>query len=225
MEQAKKAVEILRLTGFKIHAHWMANLYGATVESDAQDYGQLYSDPSICPDELKLYPCSLIPHTELMTHFEAGRWRPYTREELLELLVEVMPQTPSYCRLSRVIRDIPSEAIHGNEETNFREGARARQKERGITLREIRPGRLSSRGLPEGPLELRELTYDTTVSREYFLSAEIGDVLLGFCRLSLPTAPAITPELDGRAMIREVHVYGQSLSIGEGSQGRAQHQG
>ena len=139
VDGARRAVSILRRAGFKIHAHWMANLYGATVESDVLDYAKLYSDPSICPDELKLYPCSLIPHTELMTYFEAGRWRPYTREELLELLVEVMPKTPEYCRLSRVIRDIPTEAIHsGNGETNFREVAERTLAERGIALREIR---------------------------------------------------------------------------------------
>ena len=43
--------------------------------------------------------------------------------------------------------------------------------------------------------------------------------------LSLPTAPPIVPELAGAAMIREVHVYGQSLEIGDSAQGAAQHLG
>ena len=117
----------------------MANLYGADLDSDVQDFSTLFEDASFCPDELKLYPCSLIPRTELMARYEEGSWRPYTREELTELLCQVLPMTPEYCRLSRVIRDIPSTDIHvGNQETNFREVAEGALRERGIPLREIR---------------------------------------------------------------------------------------
>jgi elongator complex protein 3 len=51
--------------------------------------------------------------------------------------------------------------------------------------------------------------------------------LAGFLRLSLPD-PAIEhpfPELAGQAMIREVHVYGPALNLGEDSRGEAQHIG
>ena len=37
--------------------------------------------------------------------------------------------------------------------------------------------------------------------------------------------PPLTPELDGAAIVREVHVYGQALGIGENVTGRAQHSG
>ncbi|MEE2785895.1 MAG: radical SAM protein, partial [Myxococcota bacterium] len=121
VDTSRRALALLRRAGFKIHAHWMANLFGATPTTDSADFQRLFSDPSICPDELKLYPCALIPKTELMSHFDAGRWTPYTRQQLLDLLCQIMPTTPPYCRLSRVIRDIPSIAIHaGNQETNFR---------------------------------------------------------------------------------------------------------
>ena len=89
-----------------------ANLYTATVDGDAETLRSIVQRPLIRPDELKLYPCSLIPHTELMRHYEAGRWRPYDRDELLDLLVRIMPMTPEYCRLSRVIRDIPADSMH-----------------------------------------------------------------------------------------------------------------
>ncbi|MBZ0286296.1 MAG: GNAT family N-acetyltransferase, partial [Anaerolineae bacterium] len=56
-----------------------------------------------------------------------------------------------------------------------------------------------------------------------YLTPERG--IAGFLRLSLPAEMPITPELEGAAMIREVHVYGQSLEIGESSEGRAQHLG
>ena len=178
VQQARRAVSLLRQGGFKIHAHWMANLYGSSVELDIEDYGQLYEDPAICPDELKLYPCSLIPGTELMTHYEAGRWRPYDREELLELLCAVMPKTPPYCRLSRVIRDIPSTAIHdGNHETNFREVAEARLMKDGIVLREIRAREIKLGRVPDAEPKLSAYEYPTSVSREVFLRFEADDYL------------------------------------------------
>ena len=49
--------------------------------------------------------------------------------------------------------------------------------------------------------------------------------IAGFLRLSLPAEPPITPELENAAMIREVHVYGQSLEIGDATPGAAQHLG
>jgi elongator complex protein 3 len=161
-----------------------------------------------------------------MTYFESGAWRPYERDELLHLLCEVMPQTPLYCRLSRVIRDIPSTDIHeGNQESNFREVAEKALAERGVKLTDIRAREVKLKTVVEEDVTLRVFEYDTSVSRERFLSFESDDALLGFCRLSLPTTDAITPELEGCAMIREVHVYGQSLTIGEASGGRAQHRG
>src|SRR5262249_34591743 len=56
-----------------------------------------------------------------------------------------------------------------------------------------------------------------------YITADRG--IAGFLRLSLPREPAILDELADAAMIREVHVYGQSLEIGETSEGRAQHLG
>ncbi|MBK8029961.1 MAG: GNAT family N-acetyltransferase [Chloroflexi bacterium] len=51
--------------------------------------------------------------------------------------------------------------------------------------------------------------------------------IAGFLRLSLPPRDAepLTPELADAALIREVHVYGQSVEIGETATGRAQHVG
>ena len=71
--------------------------------------------------------------------------------------------------------------------------------------------------MQSGEVQLRSLVYETTVSTEHFLAAEIGHTLLGFCRLSLPSVEPITPELNGAAMIREVHVYGLSRQLGQGS--------
>jgi elongator complex protein 3 len=77
-------------------------------------------------------------------------------------------------------------------------------------------------------LELRDLIYHTDATTEHFLSFETAeDRLAGFLRLSLPNwdIEHPFPELAGRAMIREVHVYGPALNLGDDSHGEAQHIG
>ncbi|MFN8450507.1 MAG: radical SAM protein [Anaerolineae bacterium] len=88
VDATRRAVRLLRQAGFKIHAHWMPNLYGSSPEQDVADYAKLFGDPDFRPDELKIYPCSLIESAELMKHYRDGLWRPYTHDELLDVLVE-----------------------------------------------------------------------------------------------------------------------------------------
>ena len=223
----RRAVKLLRQAGFKIHAHWMPNLYGSSPEQDVEDYAKLFDDPDFRPDELKIYPCSLIESAELMQKYQDGSWQPYTHEELLYVLTECFRRTPEYCRLTRVIRDIPgTDIVSGNRKTNFRqivedELARRGERSADIRAREIRFSSVS----PED-LQLDELWYAASTGDEVFLqfitpTREIA----GFLRLSLPTTAPITDELLDAAMIREVHVYGQSVEIGESGVGRAQHTG
>jgi ELP3 family radical SAM enzyme/protein acetyltransferase len=120
----REAMTLLRGAGFKLHAHWMPNLLGSTPEADLADFERLFADPAIRPDELKLYPCSLVESAELMDHQRAGAWRPYADDELLHVVSEAMRRTPRWCRLTRVVRDIPSpDIVVGNKRTNFREVA------------------------------------------------------------------------------------------------------
>jgi elongator complex protein 3 len=224
---SRRATKLLRRAGFKIQAHWMANLYGSTPERDLEDYERLFSDPDFRPDELKLYPCSLVESATLMAHYEAGRYRPYSENELLELLVSSMVKTPPYCRLSRVIRDIPGEDIlAGSRVTNFRAVAEEEMKRRNVRSRDVRAREI--KGFEVSPRELRldVLRYPTSSGEESFLSYVTGDDrLAGFLRLALPDGPSFLGELGDAAVIREVHVYGSSLSIGAREEGKAQHSG
>ena len=70
----RRAVKLLRKAGFKIHAHWMPNLYGSSPAEDLADYERLFGDRDFKPDELKIYPCSLIESAELMRQYQAGDW-------------------------------------------------------------------------------------------------------------------------------------------------------
>jgi elongator complex protein 3 len=224
---SRRATKLLRRAGFKIQAHWMANLYGSTPERDLEDYERLFSDPDFRPDELKLYPCNLVASATLMAHYEAGRYRPYTEAELLELLVTSMTRTPPYCRLSRVIRDIPGEDIFaGSRVTNFRAVAEEEMRRRGVRSQDIRAREIRRFEVSPGEVRLDVLRYRTSSGCESFLSYVTDDGrLAGFLRLALPDSPSFIDELGDSAVVREVHVYGSAVSIGAREEGKAQHAG
>jgi elongator complex protein 3 len=223
----RRAVRLLRSAGFKIHAHWMPNLYGSDPQRDLDDYQKLFTDPDFCPDELKIYPCSLIESAELMQVYQRGDWHPYTHDELLDVLVSVFEMTPAYCRLTRVIRDIPStDIVTGNPHTNFRQLAERELQKRGGASQEIRSREIRGQVVAVDALHLDEIWYPSAIGEEAFLQyiTEAGQIA-GFLRLSLPQGTRLTDELAGAAMIREVHVYGQAVSVGTSEAGRAQHTG
>lgn len=225
----RRAVRLLRRAGFKIHAHWMPNLYGSSPALDVEDYARMFNDPDFKPDELKVYPCSLIESAELMRYYQAGQWQPYTHDELLGVLMTCFRATPEYCRLTRVIRDIPgTDIVAGNKSTNFRQMVEVALEKQGERSPDIRAREVRFRQIERADLHLDELAYATSAGEEMFLQFITEDrSIAAFLRLSLPhgdDAP-LTPELADAAIIREVHVYGQALDIGEAGAGRAQHAG
>lgn len=223
----RRAVKLLRQAGFKIHAHWMANLYGSSVEMDKQDYLTMFSDPDFMPDELKIYPCSLINSAELMQYYKKGLWQPYKYEELLDILTFCLKNTPQYCRLTRVIRDIPStDIVEGNKLTNFRQIAERELEKAGQRSQDIRAREIKGQVFDPQNLRLDERWYETAVSHEVFMQYVLPDnKIVAFLRLSLPKIENFIEEIKQAAIIREVHVYGQSLAIGQKGEDNAQHLG
>jgi elongator complex protein 3 (tRNA carboxymethyluridine synthase) len=223
----RRAIRLLRQAGFKLHAHWMPNLHGSRPAEDLADFHRLFDDPEVRPDELKIYPCSLIASAELMAYHEDGRWRPYDEDELTGLLEHCLLATPEYCRLTRVIRDIPgTDIVAGNKVTNLRQVVEARLARRGLRPRDIRAREIRQRRVTRSGLHLRRLEYDAGGGREVFLQyVTDDDRLAAFLRLSLPRAAPPIGEIAASAMIREVHAYGALLGLGERRAGRSQHLG
>jgi len=221
------AIARLRRLGFKIQGHWMPNLLGSDPARDVADYGALFSDPRVCPDELKLYPCVLLPSAELAAFHARGEWRPYDDAELVELLAACLEATPHWCRLSRVIRDFSAHDIEaGSRVSNLREVAEQRVAARGGRCRDIRSREIRGGDFDPAELSLQEVAYPTAVGEERFLQLVTpDDRIVGFLRLLLPRSRAPHAELEGAALIREVHVYGASLEVGRRSAASPQHGG
>lgn len=235
-ERIRSAFETARAFGFKSHAHFMANLPGATVESDRDDYQNFITDKAIAPDEVKLYPCVLIGGTRLEALWHAQKWQPYPESDLVELLSQDVLNTPEHTRISRMIRDFSSnDIVAGNKKTNLRQMVEQRvltlAQEGKATVHEIRMREIATDATTSEELSLREEWYQTTNTTEVFLQwVTSTNRIAGFLRLSLPHPEWIAlnsttlPINPGEAMIREVHIYGAAARLHSATTG-AQHRG
>src|SRR5690606_29236612 len=120
--------------------------------------------PDFMPDELKIYPCALIPSAELMQNYERGEWVPYTQTELEELITFCLTDAPEWVRLSRVIRDIPSTETHTDHfPTNLRQIAQENIQKMKLEQKDIRSREISKLA-PKLPIEFRYEEYQTSSS-------------------------------------------------------------
>ncbi len=218
----RQAVSLLRAGGFKIVLHWMPNLHGATLDSDRKDFTRLWD--GFCPDEIKIYPNQLLANAELYEVWQRGEFTPYATEELIDLIADIKPTIPRYCRVNRVIRDIPStNVVAGNKRTSLRQDIHAEMKRRGTVCQCIRCREVRQVSVAPSEIRLDDQIYRADSAEEHFISfITPDDKLAGFIRLSLPldNSPETgLTDLPGAALIREVHVYGQSLPVGTESQG------
>ncbi len=223
-----RAVALLRAGGFKIVLHWMPNLLGATPDSDGADFARQWD--GLCPDEIKIYPTQLLENAPLYEIWKRGDYHPYSTGELVGLIADVKPSIPRYCRVNRVIRDIPStHVVEGNKRTSLRQDVHAEMQRRGTRCNCLRCREVRGEKVDTESLRLDDLVYPADGAEEHFLSfVTPEDRIAGFLRLSLPgpEAPATgLNDLEGAAIIREVHVYGQSLQVGREQSGAAQHTG
>jgi elongator complex protein 3 len=228
VECTRRAVALLRAAGFKVVLHWMPNLLGATPESDRRDFARLWD--GFCPDEIKIYPNQLLANAELYEYWQRGEFHPYTTAQLIDLIADIKPTIPRYCRVNRVIRDIPStNVVEGNRRTSLRQDVHAELRRRGARCQCVRCREVRGRAIDPDRLRLDDLAYPAGAAEEHFISyVTPDDGLAGFLRLSLPGAGSPATGMDdlaGAALIREVHVYGQSLPVGAEQNGAAQHTG
>lgn len=227
-----EATQTLKDLGFKVGYHLMPNLPGSTYEKDLEMYRMIWRDSRFRPDLVKVYPTLVLPDTGLYELWRRGEYRPYPDYDLIRLLAEWFLQTPPYVRIQRVQREIPLHmTIDGSRIGNLRESAEHYLRSLGLRCRCIRcreVGRRIREGarVDEGNIRLNIIRYEASGGIEYFISYEEGvaDALIGFIRLRLPSR-ALREELEGAAIVRELHVYGVMSPVNYRSPGSWQHKG
>ncbi len=139
LDATRQAVRLLRLAGFKVVLHWMPNLYGSSLEADLADFARLWDDPALRPDELKIYPTALVANTKLHELWLQGAYHPYSEADLIALLVACKQLVQPYCRINRLMRDIPAPLIiAGTTKSNLRQIVQQTMRKNGQTCNCIR---------------------------------------------------------------------------------------
>ncbi len=227
------ATKNLRNAGFKIGYHIMPGLPKSNPEKDLKLFKLLWSSPDYKPDQLKIYPTTVMKNTGLERDFKRGKFKPYTLNETQELLVKMFKEIPEYCRTMRVMRQFtPEHIVAGTTRISLRkdidEDLRARKIElKEIRFREIGHNQNLGKKINQN-IEIKTSEYEASDGKEFFIQAVNADnILFGLLRLRIPDNlenPEIR-ELKNCSIIRELHVYGQSLNLKEKSKILGQHKG
>ncbi|WP_456370023.1 tRNA uridine(34) 5-carboxymethylaminomethyl modification radical SAM/GNAT enzyme Elp3 [Geoglobus sp.] len=222
------ATKRLRDSAFKVGYHIMPGLPGSDFKRDLKMFRTLFENPDFRPDYLKIYPTLVVKGTKLYEMYERGEYRPYTTEEVVELIARAKRYIPEYVRIQRIQRDIPVDKAVGLDKGNVRQLVHERLKELGYSCRCIRCREAGHKlgSYREEDFEEVVREYEASGGREFFISFEdsTGEVLVGFIRLRFPRNPFV-PELEGAALVRELHVYGKAVGIGQRDEKAFQHRG
>jgi len=233
LKDVKSSFKVAKDSGLKVVAHMMPGLPGSSPRRDLKGFRRLFEDESFKPDMLKIYPTLVVENSKLYQMYVNGEYKPYTEEEMVGIVAEVMSMVPYWVRIMRVQRDIPANLIvAGVRRGNLRELAHERLKEMGrschcIRCREIGLLALRNRKFDREEFTLHRIDYKASGGKESFLSYENSDrsALIGFLRLRKPSDKAHRPEVEDASLVRELHIYGLAAPIGFKIKESWQHRG
>jgi elongator complex protein 3 len=232
VEDVVTATRLLKQHAFKVHYHWMPGLPGSCPEKDLEMTRLLFDDSRFRPDGLKIYPTMVVEGTEMEKWYRDGRYVPYSNEIMTELVAGIKSLVPGYVRISRVLRDIPSNYIVGGLKDSMRGAVKQIMKESGKECRCIRCreyGHRLASGMEPGEPKLVRKDYEASEGREIFLSYEDeNETLFGLLRLRIQpgnTGKSGQGTNGNLALVRELHVYGPEVPLKQQSQSSAQHHG
>jgi elongator complex protein 3 len=226
VKEVIEASKLLKDNGFKVGYHMMLGLPGSNVKKDLEMYKTLFKNPDFKPDQLKIYPCQVITGARLVNLYKRGKYHPYSKDDVQELIIKIMKIIPNYCRVMRVMREIPPEHLvagiiridlRKDIEQELKKGRgkikEIRFREIGFAIRDLKPGKKI-----EDKLKLKISKYKSSKGEEYFLEfVNKNNILFGLCRLRI--------NKDNSAFVRELHVYGKALALGEKANKFGQHRG
>ena len=69
-KESIEATKMLKDAGFKVVAHMMPGLVGATPELDKSAMKEIFDNQAFRPDELKIYPLVVTPNSDLTKMWE-----------------------------------------------------------------------------------------------------------------------------------------------------------
>ncbi|MGI0101419.1 MAG: elongator complex protein 3 [Nitrosotalea sp.] len=229
-EDVVESFQMSKDSGYKIVAHMMPGLPTMTPEEDIDDFKRLFSDPALKPDMLKIYPTLVLENTALYQSYKEGKFVPYSQDDMITVLTEIKKIIPRWARIMRMQREISSDQIiAGPNLGNLRQIVQYNLKKQNISCKCIRcrEAGLSENTISIDDIRLNQDSYESSSGQEVFLSYDDSkDRIFGFLRLRKPSNMAHRSEVTSNTcIVRELHVYGKSLKLGEHDRDSIQHLG
>lgn len=232
-KHTQRALKLLYDNCFKVAIHIMLDLPGSSYEKDLEMIDRLFNDNSLQADYFKLYPCMTLPYTKIIDMYNDGSYKPYSNEKviinvngvetvvdkIIPVSIEFLRQCKPYNRVERVLRDLPvKEVVDGCKTTNLRQILKNIMDKNNIEVVEIRHKEVRDNTIDMNNISMFEYKYYSSGGVEYFITYETNDnkFILGFIRLRLPDLydSVCMDDLLDCALIREIHIYGQSVAVG-----------
>ncbi len=219
------ATKRLKMAGFKLGYHLMPGLPGSSIKKDLELFKKLFRSQNFQPDQIKIYPCQVLKGAGLENLYYGQEYVPYTKEQTKEVVIKMLQETPRYCRIMRIMREIPpSYLIAGTKHLDMRKDVEEEIRRKNLDVHEIRFREIgfairdNRKIKPE--VKLKTTKYWASDGTEYFIEAvNEDDVLFGLVRLRLEK------DKNSPATVRELHIYGPTLKIGEKANLKWQHKG
>ena len=209
----------------------MPNLPGSTPDLDVAMFDRAIYSHTLQSDDWKIYPTIVTKtadrdekevYTVIEKWYNDGKYVPYSMEEVKQVILHAMIRVPRHVRISRVFRDIPMINIEGGANVpNLREELDKIMEANGDVCECIRSREVKDRRVDPKDIRLCVHEFKASYATEFFISFESKEkktgerVLHSFLRLRLPNKNLNTNnyirEIQGAALIREVHVYGQMI--------------
>jgi elongator complex protein 3 len=215
------SIKTLKDLGLKVAGHYMPGLPLTNLKRDLEGMKQLFSNEDFKPDMLKIYPTMVSKGTVLYDKYKKKEFKPLTTEQAAKLIVEFKKHVPGYCRIMRIQRDVPTQQWKaGVSLTNFRQYLFQNYdvKCNCIRCREPRGRKINWKNI-----KIKTNEYKASRGTEFFISAEDGNILIGFIRMRFPSEQLRKEITKKTALIRELHVYGTATALGK--EGLVQHKG
>jgi elongator complex protein 3 len=212
-----EATKALKNAGFKLGYHVMPGLPYSNSKKDIEKFKIIFQDERFRPDQLKIYPCQIVRDSPLEKMYQKIGYRPYNEKQTKEIVKEMMRLIPGYCRVMRIMREIPGEKmVFDPVKLDLRKDIEEELRVSNSKIKEIRMREVGFNKYLDKRINLKITKYKASDGDEYFLElVNKEDVLFGLLRLRI---------FEGRAIVRELHVYGQALNLGE-RKDAAQHKG
>jgi elongator complex protein 3 len=216
------ATKRLKRAGFKIGYHLMPGIPGSNPKKDLSMFKKIFSSQNFKPDQVKIYPCQVLKGSGIESLYYGGEYVPYSKSQTAELIIKMLKLTPRYCRIMRIMREIPPQyLIAGIKNIDMRHDIEKKLKPTKNKIKEIRFREIGFAQRDNKKIDpktkIKTTKYKASAGTEYFIEVTNKDNIL-FALLRLRVDKKL-------ATVRELHTYGPSLKINQKANQEWQHQG